>query len=36
MTVADESVPGVMRAAARGEMGPPFEGGESGWRGCWA
>ena len=30
MTVADEGVAGVMRAAARGEMGPPFEGGESG------
>lgn len=30
MTVADEGVPGVMRAAAGGEMGPPFEGGESG------
>ena len=30
MTVADEGVAEVMRAAARGEMGPPFEGGESG------
>ncbi len=30
MTVTDEGVPEVMRAAAGGEMGPPFEGGESG------
>ncbi|MDE2653122.1 MAG: pyridoxal-phosphate dependent enzyme [Gemmatimonadota bacterium] len=30
MTVADEGVPGVMREAARGELGEPFEGGESG------
>ena len=30
VTVADEGVPGVMREAARGELGEPFEGGESG------
>ena len=30
MTVADEGVPGLMREAARGELGEPFEGGESG------
>ena len=30
MTVADEGVPGVMREAARGGFGEPFEGGESG------
>ena len=30
MTVPDEGVPALMRAAARGELGPPFEGGESG------
>ena len=30
MTVADEGVPGLMREAARGGLGEPFEGGESG------
>ncbi len=30
MTVADEGVPALMREAARGELGEPFEGGESG------
>ena len=30
MTVADEGIPGLMREAARGELGEPFEGGESG------
>ena len=30
MTVPDEGVPALMRAAAGGELGPPFEGGESG------
>ena len=30
MTVADEGVPGLMREAARGKLGEPFEGGESG------
>ena len=30
MTVRDEGIAPVMRAAARGELGDPFEGGESG------
>lgn len=30
MTVRDDGVPALMRAAARGELGEPFEGGESG------
>ena len=30
MTVADEGVPALMREAAQGRLGEPFEGGESG------
>ncbi len=30
MTVGDDGIPPMMRAAARGDLGDPFEGGESG------